>query len=719
MERTVTSSSLDTFNKSKNLTLEEFQNQLPRKMTIHLLSNISKYCKDFIEHFTNEKLKNSKELLEKNIKEKINLYSFMNYKIYEDVNVLMKHIKDKIDNINKDPKSLIFSEVLIIFDNDEIEKQIDIIKNAFQKNDIISQNSYYIPFVIIISPKEIELKNFLKSKTFQYKITLRNILNYNKEKKEKKNENEVLAFFRKLNVIFCYYNELGDEFSFINSKNMEIPLNIEDDPNISIFVNFLVLGRTGTGKSKLINLILEEMKSIEGGTGFSTTSKKMIVYKKRGYPIRFYDVKGIENDDTSNNYEQIMTDFNIINNISNESINVIFYCIEYKKNGTIIEQMEFKLFEKLIQFDIPIIFIITKTPYNPDIRPKKDSVYKSRENEKKRIINAINSLIKESFKKNKINEAEAEKFIDNYIKIFFVNLVRMEEEIPIPVFGINKVLFFLSDLVSKNDWDELESSCNKRDEEKCKQILKKNVFLKYYSKLENLNEKNLKEGKEYLKGLKAGAFISGMLLGIDIGMEYCYKYLFKQKLKSLYGFDYDKALKILKIEEEDEYSEEIKIDTINSINDVESDLIEGNNNKTKDNEDSNIITETKKTKKTKKDDYKNDGINQSAKNTGSAIRIGGIITLETGVAVTRAGFNVGLKVASGILLPLTCVGFGTWSLLKIDKDCKKILDNFEKASFPMRFETLLAYIKSIKQAISHLKYLGQKIIEEDEKENNS
>ena len=345
MEKTASSSSIDTFNKYKNLTLEEFQNQLPRKMTIHLLSNISKDCKDFIEFFTKEKMNNSKDLLEKNIKKKVNLYSFMNYKIYEDASKLMKNLNDKIENVKKNPKTGIFSEVLIIFDNDEIENQIEIIKNAFQNNEIMDTNSYYIPFLIIISPKEIELKEFLKSKTFQYKMTLKNIFTFFKEKKGEKNQ-EVSTFIRKLNVIFCYYNELGDEFSFLNSGNKEVSINIEDDTDISVFVNFLLLGRTGAGKSKLINLILEEMKSIEGGTGFSTTTKKMIVYKKNGYPIRFYDVRGIENDETLNNYDKIMTSFNIINNISNESINAIFYCIEYKTSGTIIEEMEFKLFEK-------------------------------------------------------------------------------------------------------------------------------------------------------------------------------------------------------------------------------------------------------------------------------------------------------------------------------------------------------------------------------------
>ena len=44
-----------------------------------------------------------------------------------------------------------------------------------------------------------------------------------------------------------------------------------------------------------------------------------------------------------------------------------------------------------------------------------------------------------------------------------------------------------------------------------------------------------------MKGLKACAFFSGMIPGVDIGMEYFYKKKFKKKLKALYGFDYNKA----------------------------------------------------------------------------------------------------------------------------------------------------------------------------------
>ena len=69
---------LNTFNKTTNLTLEEFEKQLPRKMTIHLLSNTPEECKKFIKICTNIDIK-GEDKLEK-IEKKINLFSFMNIK---------------------------------------------------------------------------------------------------------------------------------------------------------------------------------------------------------------------------------------------------------------------------------------------------------------------------------------------------------------------------------------------------------------------------------------------------------------------------------------------------------------------------------------------------------------------------------------------------------------------------------------------------------------
>ena len=172
--------------------------------------------------------------------------------------------------------------------------------------------------------------------------------------------------------------------------------------------------------SPKINILLGEKKSLEGGNGVSTTSKNIIVYKKSGVPIRLYDVKGVEDVATLENYAKILTIFNGKKNKSNDSINAIFYCIEYK-NGTIIEEMEKKLFEKLINFDIQIIFIITKTPYDARKKHKNKNTEKAREMERNIIQFTIKCMIKKLFK----NENEGEEFLKNYVHFYFVNFYYM------------------------------------------------------------------------------------------------------------------------------------------------------------------------------------------------------------------------------------------------------------------------------------------------------
>ena len=128
-------------------------------------------------------------------------------------------------------------------------------------------------------------------------------------------------------------------------------------------------------------------------------------------------------------------------------------------------------------------------------------------------------------------------------------------------------------------------------------------------------------------------------------------------------------------------------------------------------------------------------ISNAGRNTGAIVRgageIGGIVIkalptagaaaaevgVEAAATVSRAVISGGLKVASWVLLPITCIAFGTWSLVNIHKDCHKILDIFDNAFTPFRFENLYGYIKSYRAAINYLELIGQKIINDDEKEN--
>ena len=47
-------------------------------------------------------------------------------------------------------------------------------------------NEYNLPFILIISPRRLDLKGFSKTKTFQYEIYLEDILNFNVEFKKEK-----------------------------------------------------------------------------------------------------------------------------------------------------------------------------------------------------------------------------------------------------------------------------------------------------------------------------------------------------------------------------------------------------------------------------------------------------------------------------------------------------------------------------------------------------
>ena len=88
----------------------------------------------------------------------------------------------------------------------------------------------------------------------------------------------------------------------------------------------------------------------------------------------------------------------------------------------------------------------------------------------------------------------------------------------------------------------------------CKQLLRNNLYLKSYTEFEIIRNRNKKEALEYLKYLKAGAFLTGMIPLADIGFEYLYRDKFTSKLESLYGFALEKANSFM----EDEEKMEIK-----------------------------------------------------------------------------------------------------------------------------------------------------------------
>lgn len=175
--------SFENFNNTKNLSVDDFKQLTARKMTIYLLSDENEKCKNFVELITKQKFPdNSTQLLEKNIEKKIDIYSFMNYEIGIDALTIIDKIIKKAKDISSHPisKKYIFSELILLFDNNNINEQIKIIdKELFKEKQnkmFFKQKPYLLPFLIIISPRNLELQNFLSSKTFQFRINPENIM---------------------------------------------------------------------------------------------------------------------------------------------------------------------------------------------------------------------------------------------------------------------------------------------------------------------------------------------------------------------------------------------------------------------------------------------------------------------------------------------------------------------------------------------------------------
>ena len=363
------------------------------------------------------------------------------------------------------------------------------------------------------------------------------------------------------------------------------------------------------------------------------------------------------------------------------------------------------IFEKLVDFNVPILFIITSTPY--DIREKTNNkmVESTRKNDRNKIKAVIHQFIKDAFIKRK-KEKESEKFINEFVKIYFVNLVvNYSENPPVPVFGIDEVLSFFKTLVPKENWDNLRECCLKNNVERFEELCDKNFFLKSYSQFNIIREKNKIQAKKYLNDLKKGAFFTGLIPGVAIAAEYYYRNLFKEGLKFLYGFDYDEAELILEKDSKSNPQKKVQIypektnpllhAKDNQKNQIKDEIIK-NNDKLEENIEDQIDKE----------------VTNKRRNTFSVAR-GVVATI--GEVGARFTVNLGLRAINTMFLPV-CLFSALFSQNNVDNDCNKIIEIFEQAFTPLRFKTLISYIESFTKSIEYLDNRGKEIITEANKD---
>ena len=263
-----------------------------------------------------------------------------------------------------------------------------------------------------------------------------------------------------------------------------------------------------------------------------------------------------------------------------------------------------------------------------------------------------------------------------------------------------------------------KKSCKKCDEENCKKYCKNNPFLKVYSEFNELNARNKAESLRYLKGLKAGAFFSGLVPGVDIGMEYYYRYLFEKKLKQLYGFNYKEAeISISRnnsVSIDNENNSEIEVVNNRTPRGYSMQMDNINNNSiiepTDQRSNSVNISNNMKKQEKKIDEHIDNQVSNKIRNvsaiTGAIGEAGELFVGISGEII----LEVGAQTLCFALLPITCIVFGALSCYNIHKDCMIMLNIFEKAFTPLKFKTLLGYIQSFQQAIEYLEKISEKFV---------
>lgn len=138
---------------------------------------------------------------------------------------------------------------------------------------------------------------------------------------------------------------------------------IEEQSNLKN-LNVMVIGKTGVGKSTLINAVFSEEMATTGQG--QPITQKMALYTKPNVPLRIYDTKGLElNEQAQKEVKAEIFDTiknqNALNDIS-ESIHCIWYCINATSDR--IEEVELewlRAFTKENQVNnIPVIVVLTK-----------------------------------------------------------------------------------------------------------------------------------------------------------------------------------------------------------------------------------------------------------------------------------------------------------------------------------------------------------------------
>ena len=372
---------------------------------------------------------------------------------------LQKEINKKLEYENwkyKQDISKLNQNILNVKEGKKIiEEELRKANNLIRKNKNIE--SKYLKEARELEMKQknekAKLDKSINELTMEYINNIVLDINCNFEDNILSNINSLITNFFSLENYFLskfFFNEMKNH---INRENLE-----EDYYSKLVYINILILGGIGNGKSTLLNSVLklDESQGAKTGVGNSITKEtKGYTSYKEPY-LRIYDTKGFE---SNSNYEQVMKEFqDFIQNPINKGnfkdiIHCIWYCVNNRFNDYEIDGL-IKFQEKYPEKALPIIIVITK-----DMDSEKD---KEMEIEVKNCLkkrNLVANVLRVNSKEHQIkveiinkNESDSESESDSNEK---ENKKKLEKIYIIKKKGIKELI----DLTKDNILNAIESAC--------------------------------------------------------------------------------------------------------------------------------------------------------------------------------------------------------------------------------------------------------------------
>lgn len=211
----------------------------------------------------------------------------------------------------------------------------------------------------------------------------------------------------------------------INEKNFfEVYMNnLDKEMKEMGHVNLVIAGKTGVGKSTLINAAFMENVAKTGIGKPITNEGDMKWFEKEGYPLRIYDTVGLELDDEkrNNSIKQIkeQCDTSIKNQDPDKFVHVMWYCVSSDSDR--LEQFEADYINEIAE-KVHVILVITKT---------------YRKGHSKRLLQSITEEYPDLDVKNKVYLLAQDESIEDCD----------EGEVPIKAFGVSELIEMTAEIL--------------------------------------------------------------------------------------------------------------------------------------------------------------------------------------------------------------------------------------------------------------------------------